>query len=456
MISLHVPFGFFPDPVGGTEVYVAELATALAQTGHPAIIAAPGPTDSTYVHDGLTVHRFAASTRIDDVSQLYGGTDDEAARCFARILDRERPDVFHMHAFTHACSIGLVREAKARHIPVVFTYHTPTVSCQRGTLLEFGDRLCDGHVDAARCAACTLHGLGVNGAASRLLGRMPIAVGQMVEAAGLRGGSWTALRMSSLIERRHQAMDELFSLADRLVVLTPWVRDVLRRNHVPESKMVESRHGIQLSPMRRARPTRTSNRIRVAHLGRLDPVKGTGVLIRALTTIPDAPVDLDIFGIVEGQRNADLRNDLHRLAEGDPRITFREAFKHQSVVERLADYDLVAVPSQWLETGPLVVLEAFAAGVPVFGSALGGLLDKVTDNVDGLLIRPHDSVEAWAATLRRTASERDLLPRLASGVRPPRSMGDVAGEMLAIYQALGPEASRGLAPVAAFTSTAIH
>jgi hypothetical protein len=27
-----------------------------------------------------------------------------------------------------------VREAKQRRIGVIFTYHTPTVSCQRGTL----------------------------------------------------------------------------------------------------------------------------------------------------------------------------------------------------------------------------------------------------------------------------------------------------------------------------------
>jgi glycosyltransferase involved in cell wall biosynthesis len=456
MNSLHVPFGFFPDPVGGTEVYVAELAAALARKGDSAVVAAPGTADSRYVHDGLTVHRFAASPRVEDVSQLYGGIDHEAARRFARILDREHPDVMHMHAFTRACSIGLAREAKARNIPVVFTYHTPTVSCQRGTLLEFGDRPCDGHVAAARCAACTLQGLGVNAAASRVLGRVPITVGQLAQAAGLSGGSWTALRMSSLIERRHQAMDELFSLADRLVVLTPWVREVLRGNNVPDSKIVESRHGIQLSPMRRPRPARTSSRIRVAHLGRLDPVKGTGLLIRALKMIPDAPIDLDIFGIVEGQRNADLRNDLHRLAEGDRRITFRQAFEHRTVVERLAEYDLVAVPSQWLETGPLVVLEAFAAGVPVFGSALGGLLDKVTEDVDGLLIRPHDSVEAWAAALRRTDTERDLLPRLASGVRPPRSMDDVAAEMSALYQALAPEAGCRMAPAAALTSTALH
>jgi glycosyltransferase involved in cell wall biosynthesis len=455
MISLHVPFGFFPDPVGGTEVYVAELAAALARQRHPAIVAAPGGRDSEYVHDGLPVHRFAVSNRITDLSALYGQSEEEAVKRVDQILERELPDVFHMHAFTRACSVGLVRAAKARNIPVVFTYHTPTVSCQRGTLLEFGDHPCDGRVDLARCTGCTLQGLGVNAFASRVLGQTPIAIGHLVEAARLQGGGWTALRMSSLIERRRQAIAELFSLADRIVALTPWVRDLLNANGVPKHKIVVSPHGISDTLPRTRRTSRISSRIRIAHLGRLDPVKGTALLIRALGMIPQASIDLDIFGIVQGQTEVNVRTELHRLADADGRVTFRDAIDHRTVVDRLAEYDLVAVPSQWLETGPLVVLEAFAAGVPVLGSALGGLLDKVTDGVDGLLVRPYDSVDAWAAMLRRLMDEHDLLPRVTAGVRPPRSMDDVATDMLAVYQELVPQPGYRTA-ADALTSAAIH
>jgi glycosyltransferase involved in cell wall biosynthesis len=243
--------------------------------------------------------------------------------------------------------------------------------------------------------------------------------------------------MSSLIDQRHQALVALFSLVDGIVALTPWVRDLLKRNDVPDTKIVVSPHGIRGASAQSLRPaTRRSGRVRVAHLGRLDPVKGTGLLIRALRLIPDAPIDLDVFGIVQGSGDVEVRRQLKRLAEGDPRVTFHDAIEHSTVIDRLAGYDLVAVPSQWLETGPLVVLEAFAAGVPVLGSALGGLLDKVKDGVDGLLIRPYDSVEAWSAALRRCVAENGLMARLRLGVRPPRSMDDVAGDMLHLYESL--------------------
>jgi len=107
------------------------------------------------------------------------------------------------------------------------------------------------------------------------------------------------------------------------------------------------------------------------------------------------------------------------------------------VIDRLAEYDMVVAPSQGMETGPLVVLEAYAAGVPVIGSALGGIADKIADGVDGLLVRPYHSVDAWSAVLQRVGSDRPLVAGLTKGVRPPRSMSDVARDMRAIYDVAG-------------------
>ncbi len=75
-------------------------------------------------------------------------------------------------------------------------------------------------------------------------------------------------------------------------------------------------------------------------------------------------------------------------------------------------YDVLAVPSQWLETGPLVVMEAFAAGVPVLGSNLGGIGELVTSGVDGLLVEPA-SIVAWRTALEALCRDRELLSGFA-------------------------------------------
>jgi hypothetical protein len=75
---------------------------------------------------------------VNNLRELYGEGDQTAAREFAKILDEERPDVGHLHAFTRGVSLRMARKAKRRGVKVVFTYHTPTVSCQRGTLMHWG------------------------------------------------------------------------------------------------------------------------------------------------------------------------------------------------------------------------------------------------------------------------------------------------------------------------------
>ena len=432
MRVLHVTYGYWPDPVGGTEQYVAALARELRNLGVESVVAAPGAADDRHEHDGIRVRRFRHAA--DDVSleSLYGG-DARAAEAFDEILHDEAPDLVHQHAWSPACSIALVQRAKARGLPVVFTYHTPAVSCPRGTLLRRGTEPCDGRLDAHECAACTLQGLGLGRMTSEILARTPRSLAGTLARAGASGGPWTALRMRALIARRHAAVERLFSEADRIVALSPWVERLLDLAGVPRSRVAVSAHGTAAHPARSATlHERGNGPLRIAHLGRLHPAKGTEILIRALADMPGLDVTLDVFGVVQSDDEGHARA-IAQLAAADTRVRLRSPLAHEDVVDRLREYDLVAVPSQGLETGPLVVLEAFAAGVPVLGSALGGIADKVHDGVNGVLVRPHDSIAAWREALVRCATDRAWVATLRRRIQPPRTMAAVAGEMHRLY-----------------------
>jgi glycosyltransferase involved in cell wall biosynthesis len=441
LYTLHVCYSFPPDAPGGTEVYVDALCRALIARNVEASVAAPAFCDAAYESHGLRVRRFAADQSLG-LDALYAG-DPLAAASFAKVLDAEGPDLVHLHALTPACSPLLAQEVTRRGLPLVFTPHTPTATCQRGTMLEFGKRACDGRLEIQRCSACALDARGA-GLLSRVAAAMPVKGGHFLAYLGKRGGAWTALRMSSLLSLREESLQQLFQAADRIVVLAPWVESVLLANRVPVDKLVRSPHGID-GPLRRARKQRTADEpLRVAHLGRLDPAKGTALLIGAMRATRSVGVRLDIYGIDQHDSGAQL--DLIRMSAGDPRVHWEAPIPSSDVVERLSNYDIVAVPSQGLETGPLVVLEAFAAGVPVLGSALPGIADKVNVNVDGLLVEPFDSEEAWASALEGLATNRELLARLRAGVRPPRSIADVADEMCQVYESLAGSRRREAAP----------
>ena len=445
MKVLHVTYSFAPDPMGGTEVYVGDMCRRLDALGVANVIAAPADRSQVYEVDGRRVHRFPVQPRPDDLEALYGAGDAQAADAFDAVLIEEQPDLVHQHALTPACSAEVIERARRRGVPVIFTYHTPTVSCQRGTLLRWGSEVCEGQLEFRQCAACTLNGLGLSRTVSRMLASTPEMIGDAIAQAGLAGGGWTALRLAALMRRRHEEVRRVFDSVDRIVVLTDWVQRLLRTNGVPETRLFRSPHGVDgtTTPRRAAWDARY---VRLAHLGRLDVNKGTRLLIAALRELPDAPITLDIVGITQSAADCRELDRLRELSGGDSRIRFLPAIDHAEIETRLATFDAVVVPSQLLETGPLVVLESFAAGVPVIGSALGGIAEKVANGRNGLLVAPHDSVQAWRDVLQRCADDRGLLPGLRAAIETPRSLERAAADMHELYSAVLRERALADAP----------
>lgn len=429
---LHIPYTYFPDAAGGTEVYVSALAARLNDIGFGSAIAAPAAKSSEYRQDGLTVYRFATTAR-PSLEHAYGFPDQIAAEGFREIVALVNPKIVHLHARTAAVSERLVDVAHAAGARVVFTYHTPTVSCARGTMLLFGKTPCDGRVDRYRCATCTLAGLGVP---------VPMA-GLAAGAAAIGSATWSAfagsrrlpavIRIPDLIMGRRRLFFDLMAKVDHVVAVCGWVAEILYRNGVPESKVTLSRQGLSLecSPGRRAARPKVEP-LQVAYFGRLDPTKGIDTLIDALARSPDLRVTLDIYAIASDDTKL---TNLYSSVRCDKRIRVLPPVESTRVTSTMATYDLIAVPSRGLETGPLVVLEAFAAGIPVIGSNRGGIAELVQDGVNGILVAP-DDVAAWSHQLSRLEAERHLLARLASNIVPPRTMKQCAAEMAGLYSDL--------------------
>jgi glycosyltransferase involved in cell wall biosynthesis len=242
--------------------------------------------------------------------------------------------------------------------------------------------------------------------------------------------------MTELVDLRHRTVRAMLTEVDRVVAVCAWVRDLLARNGVDERKIVLSRQGLSDESASVAAPAKTRDRgQRIAFFGRMSRVKGLDVLVEALLASPSLAVELDIYAVVQDEEGRLLKDQLSTAAAGDARIQFLPPIAGSEIVPTLQKYDALAVPSQWLETGPLVVYEAFAAKVPVLGSRLGGLMELVTHERDGLLVDAANR-PAWTAALQRLARERGLLERLRSGIGPVRTMQQAAVEMIELYAAL--------------------
>ncbi len=115
--------------------------------------------------------------------------------------------------------------------------------------------------------------------------------------------------------------------------------------------------------------------------------------------------------------------------------------------------DVAAAPS-WQEPYPRTVMEAFAAGVPVVATRVGGIPELVRDGATGLLVAPHAPGELAAAVLRASAPETRA--RLVAAARrvAAAECGVAAelGRIAAVYERvlrLAPGSLRAATPASA-------
>ena len=276
---LHVPYTFFPDICGGTEVYVRGLAQCLASRGYPSAVAAPDVQPSEYVIDGLAVYRFA-SDQSRRLELAYGVPDEIAAEGFRAVLRKVRPRIVHLHARTSAISELLIDAAHDSGAGVVFTYHTPTVSCSRGTMMLFGQQPCDGLIEAKRCTACVLatHGVPKSLGGLAALARNILAATSKTPIGDPKLLAF--LQIPALLAGGRRRFSNFVSKVDHVVAVCDWVREVLERNGVPsgEDHIVPPR--TIANAIASAGTNRGSQRgpLRIAYFGRTDRGKGLDLL----------------------------------------------------------------------------------------------------------------------------------------------------------------------------------
>jgi len=117
------------------------------------------------------------------------------------------------------------------------------------------------------------------------------------------------------------------------------------------------------------------------------PVKRLSLLVRALEQIADR---MDLLLVTAGSGGA-------RIGTSLPYVDLGEVRNERLLSLAYSAADVAAVPSQQ-ENFPLTVLEALACGVPVVGSAVGGIREIVRDGVTGLLVPPDDAAALASAT----------------------------------------------------------
>jgi glycosyltransferase involved in cell wall biosynthesis len=443
-----VVHGLPPRERTGVETHVAALAKALGRAGAEVLVLAvrkdcdlPHLAERRERREGYNVDWLVVNEPPRDV--LQQAVPPGVAEAVGNWLDREQPDVVHVH---HLKGLGwkVLEEVRARGVPLVLTAHDAYAFCHRVAHLRPDLQRCAAIGDAQRCARCDL-AVGALHGRTELgdwhMGVFPDEVDARAREALLCAleGNPGDLELTTCIELR-RAADALrvraLQCADVVLAPTLHLLAKLARAGIERERMQLSPYGIETEDLAELpAPAREDGRpLRFGFLGGMSKHKGAHVLLEAFRGVHGA--ELDLFG------DSTDRPYVERVRAQCAEIGARwnGAYEQRDLPAILARLDVVCVPSLWDENAPFVIREAFAAGRPVIASRTEALQESVRDGVDGLLVELGDA-DAWRNTLQRLSNDRELVRTLACGVRPPLSIQALARDLLALYGSLATQRS---------------
>jgi len=191
---------------------------------------------------------------------------------------------------------------------------------------------------------------------------------------------------------------------DQIIAVSEAVKqDIRQRYHYPAGKIEVIYNGIDWNKFyrplnNRLWPAGDDQVWQIGAIGRLTKQKGFDILIQALAQLPtEIRYQCSIAGT--GQQAVMLQELIERFKLSDK----VKLVGHQADVPAFfKSLDVLIVPSRWEGLG-LVVLEAGAAGVPVIASAVDGIKEIITHQVNGYLIPPGD-IKKWVDNLAEILS----------------------------------------------------
>lgn len=196
--------------------------------------------------------------------------------------------------------------------------------------------------------------------------------------------------------------------AGRIIMLNEDHRDELLRlmPDLPAEKLEVVGSNILFEDYSVKRSSTKDSVITIGSLSRLDNHKGIQYLIQAFLKLQHSykkPMKLLIGG------DGSYRPQLEALAAGNPDILFLG--NQLDVSDMLNDLDIFVQPAEFEGWGRNV-REAMLFGVPVVGSAVGGIKKQIVDRETGLLFQPKDT-DSLVEALSQIIDEPELRNTLA-------------------------------------------
>jgi len=401
MKVVHVIHRFPPFYMAGSEIYTYNLTEELSKYIDVYVFTRyENPFEPPYsyideVFGKVKVRRINRPFREYTFRDKY--IDINVERLFREYMDQVKPDIVHIQHLSHLSTniIDLVKDEYG--IPILFTLHDFWMLCFRGQLTDPLFNRCTGP-SPERCLRC-----------ARFFFKNTVDI------------------VDIDYYRRH--MNRILGRVDLFLSPSKFLMNMFIRHGIPKNKIVYSRYGFRKDLIKyKDRKHSSGSIIRFGFIGRIVPTKGVHILLKAFNRMRNKNARLLVFGYY-----GNLLSYLKRYA--NERVYFMGGFHNREIDKILDQIDVLVVPSIWYENSPLVIQEAFLAGIPVIASNIGGMAELVKDRINGFTFKVGD-IDDLAEKMDYIADNPEILNDIRPSRDSVRSIEDDAKSTLEIYRKL--------------------
>ena len=406
---LHLSDNIYPLKTGGTEIFIQQLINVQISLGdkYEVIWACHKSNNSEQIKinnlDNYKIFLDAVvqNNRLNTFSYIV-----KEIPGFHKLLKRFKPDIVHVHSLGRRTTINHIEAIKKFGAKLIFSLHTPPCSCM-GNLLNASHEICKGDLIDSRCTFFRLKTKGIPDLFAKLISYQ----NGWPFSANNRNLFSRLLTSRKLTTNMHISWINLMNQADNIHVLSHWGKDMLINQKISSNKINLIRTAGPQKISKKKRLPMEDGLLKLVFWGRCNPEKGLHIVIDAILILSkELPIKLDIYGPYWG--DDDYSKNLINKIKFESRIKYLGNLDQKELLKKLQYYDLAVVPSIWLETGPLTILEAFAAGLPVAGTNLGGIKELLNDQ-EGCFLLPSNP-SAWKDLFLSILNNKKILSKFKS------------------------------------------